>query len=72
MKNKEFTIRMVRNVCLVGDTTLVIDTEKDARALALFIMQNVPDSTKRRMADILIEYTNSPEPNFSKFMKGLK
>ena len=72
MKNKEFTIRMVRNVCLVGDTTLKVDTEKDARVLALFIMQNVPGSTKRRMADILIEYTNSPEPNFSRFMKELK
>jgi len=70
--NKEIKIRTVRNVTLTGDTTLEIDTEKDARALVIFIMQNIPSSTMRRMEEILFEFSMSPEPDFSKFMKELK
>lgn len=68
----DIKIRTLRIVNVIGDTALEVDTEKDAKALATYLMQNVPSSTLRRVEDILFAFSESQEPSFSKFMKELK
>ena len=65
------TVRSVRDVSLVGYPKQKINTDKDARVLANFLMQNIPSSTFRRMTEIFEEYNASPISNWKEFMASL-
>lgn len=69
---KNYTVRTLRNVNLLGNPEQEIKTERDARVLLTYLMKNIPASTFERMTELLEEFNSSPEPSFTKFMKELK
>ena len=66
------SIRTLRELNLIGNPKQKTSTERDARILLIYLMMNVPSSTVERMMEIMGEFSDSPEHNFMKFMKGLK
>ena len=53
---KTIKIRTVREVTLLGDPSRKITTEADARALANFLMLNIPSSTLDRMIEYFLAF----------------